>query len=79
MSPLEFLWKAKIRLIDLGVKNPLLNSKWPFTFSGSPYTMAPEVKAGLEYDSSADIFSAGVIFYQLLTGRYLQTEVWFSG
>jgi serine/threonine protein kinase len=39
--------------------------------------MAPEVKDGEPYDSSADVFSAGVIFYRLLTGKYLQSEPWF--
>jgi serine/threonine protein kinase len=57
----------------------LFNNQFANTYTGSPYAMAPEVKVGLEYGSSADIFSAGVIFYQLLTGRYLQTEAWFSG
>lgn len=42
------------------------------TYLGSPITMAPEIlfnsKANLSYTSKADIWSIGVVFYQLLFG-----------
>jgi serine/threonine protein kinase len=37
---------------------------------GSNYTMAPEVMRMGSYDFKADIWSIGVVFYQLLFGDY---------
>jgi len=37
---------------------------------GSPLYMAPEILASNEYDSLADIWSLGVIFYQMIYGYF---------
>ena len=37
---------------------------------GSPLNMAPEVLGGTQYNSKADIWSIGVVFYEMLFGRY---------
>lgn len=37
---------------------------------GSRLTSAPEVISGQKYDSQADIWSLGIIYYEMLTGRY---------
>lgn len=37
---------------------------------GTPLTRAPEIKFGQAYDTRVDIWSMGICFYQLLTGKY---------
>jgi serine/threonine protein kinase len=39
------------------------------TWAGSKSTMAPEINNGQEYTQSVDIYSAGVIYYELVTGK----------
>ena len=40
------------------------------TFLGTSLTMAPEVHEGVPYGLKADIWSLGVVFYQMIYGRY---------
>ena len=37
---------------------------------GTPMTMAPEIISSKPYGSECDIYSLGVIFYQLIYGKY---------
>lgn len=39
------------------------------TTVGTPLNMAPEVMSGGDYDSRSDLWSIGVVFYQLLMGK----------
>lgn len=36
---------------------------------GSPLNMAPEILAGLDYDNKVDIWSIGIVFYEMLFGK----------
>ena len=39
------------------------------TIIGTPYCMSPEQTVGGAVDQRADLYAAGVIFYQMLTGK----------
>ncbi len=53
-----------VKIIDLGLADP----RFPFT-AGTPSTMAPEKILKDPVDERADLYSLGVIFYQLLSGE----------
>ncbi len=62
-----------MKIVDFGLststKNGSLNMR-----CGSPGYVAPEILNDQGYDEKADIFSAGIILYILLTGKFV-----FSG
>lgn len=39
------------------------------TFLGTPLTMAPEVLGQKDYDNRADLWSLGVVYYNMLEGQ----------
>jgi len=63
---------GEVRLADLGIAKSL-NEKGKADQSegvfGSPHYMAPEQARGLPLDSRADIYSLGVTFYRMLSGK----------
>ncbi len=59
-------------LIDFGLSkdlNTTHNSTRTGMLRGSPYFMSPEQAQGLPVDGRSDLYSLGVIFYEMLTGR----------
>jgi DNA-binding NarL/FixJ family response regulator len=59
-------------LIDFGLARQLdggLKSTRTGVLRGSPYYMSPEQALGEELDARSDLYSLGVIYYELLTGR----------
>lgn len=59
------------KIADLGFAK-MLDSKVSLanTILGSGVTQAPEVTEGKPYGMNADIWSLGVVFYQLIYGKY---------
>ena len=63
---------GRVKLTDFGVArvaNANQDRTMPGTLVGTPSYMSPEQILGLAVGSRADIFAAGVILYQFLTGR----------
>jgi DNA-binding NarL/FixJ family response regulator len=61
-----------VALIDFGLARNLeggLQSTRTGVLRGSPYYMSPEQALGEELDSRTDLYSLGIIFYEMLTGR----------
>lgn len=47
-----------------------MNYSRTYTTLGTPYYMAPEVMKGKGYSFYADLWSLGIIIYELYTGRF---------
>ncbi len=57
------------KIADLGFAKQLRDKGLTTTLLGTDETMAPEVHEGKQYGWGADIWSLGVVFYQMLYGR----------
>jgi serine/threonine protein kinase len=63
--------KFIVKLTDYGVSRKMISlSKKCKTYSGTLITMSPEILAGEEYDNESDLWSLGVIIYQLFFKKY---------
>jgi serine/threonine-protein kinase len=59
-----------VKVTDFGIARAVAGSKTRTgIIKGTPYYMSPEQTKGMKVAGSSDIFSLGVVFYQLLTGR----------
>jgi len=60
-----------IKLMDFGIAKNLHTSSVTLTgtFMGSPSYMSPEQVRGRDIDLRSDIYSLGVLFYEIVTGR----------
>jgi serine/threonine protein kinase len=58
------------KIADLGFAKQLEKKKMTGTILGTSLTMAPELLRDQKYGMEADIWSVGVVYYQLLYGKY---------
>ncbi len=58
-----------LKVLDFGIARvPTLPSLTQSGFIGSPYYVSPEQAMGEEVDTRADIYSSGIVLYELLSG-----------
>jgi hypothetical protein len=61
---------GQVKVTDFGIARLVAGSKTRTgIIKGTPYYMSPEQTKGMKIAGPSDIFSLGVVFYQLLTGR----------
>ena len=80
--------KGKIKLGDFGVSAKIDNQKDKtefdifktnkFTIVGTKNYMAPEVYKGQEYNEKSDIYSMGLIFYEIYFLKNYRKETWIN-
>lgn len=58
-----------LKLADFGFARPLEQNEMASTLCGSPLYMAPEILRYESYGNKADLWSAGVVLYELLVGK----------
>lgn len=58
------------KLTDFGISKKIEDRVQHTAHIGTPYYMAPEVTLGKPYNTSADIFSFGILLYELITGNW---------
>jgi serine/threonine protein kinase len=69
LKPTNILFHNGVaKIADFGFCKEMMNNELTQTMVGSPIYMAPEVLKGSVYDNRADIWSLGVIFFEMLYG-----------
>lgn len=58
----------QVKIADLGFAKELEYDDMTGTVCGTPLLMAPEVLNGVRYNHKIDVWSLGIIFFELLTG-----------
>ncbi|NP_001136986.1 Serine/threonine-protein kinase ATG1a [Zea mays] len=58
-----------LKIGDFGFARSLVHENLAATICGSPYYMAPEIWQGKDYDAKSDLWSVGIILFQLVTGK----------
>jgi len=61
---------AQVKIFDFGIARELevcRQTDMRLGFAGTPRYMAPEIGAGLEYDQSVDVYSFGIVLWEICT------------
>ena len=58
----------QVKIADLGFARELNHEDLADTVCGTPLVMAPEVLNGKKYNHKADVWSLGIVFFELVTG-----------
>jgi serine/threonine-protein kinase ULK/ATG1 len=58
----------QIKIADLGFARELKKEDLSETICGTPLVMAPEVLNGKRYNHKADVWSLGIVFFEMITG-----------
>jgi hypothetical protein len=67
-----FSYEGEVKLFDFGIAKMMSrDSSSEGSFQGKPAYMAPEQARGEELDNRTDIFTAGIVLWELLTGQKL--------
>ena len=66
-------WEGNVKLVDFGIANAAQSVLPPDTdgISGKKHYLSPEVAAYGNIDGRSDIYCAGIVLYEMVTGRPL--------
>ena len=71
LKPDNILFDAdgRPKVVDFGLARLQMASTRTVGFSGTPFYMSPEHANGSEVTTRSDVYSLGIVFFQLFTGR----------
>jgi serine/threonine protein kinase len=65
---LFYLPDGSVKIADFGISTPVGEKNNGDAVSGTVYYTAPEILMGAEAGVASDIYSMGIVFYEMLTG-----------
>lgn len=60
--------RLQVKIADLGFARELQHNDLSDTICGTPLVMAPEVLNGKRYNHKADVWSLGIVFFEMIAG-----------
>ena len=82
LMPLVITQGGAVKVVDFGIAHVQGDGVTRLTLDGAllgtPAYMAPEQLVGERVDARADIYAAGVVLAEMLTGRHPLSALWFT-